>query len=532
MKPTKYISVERIIENVRREVDFTDNINYADILEWIYYAMELIGARQIYISRVTDGEEGNYPPILIQNGRGELPIDLHQILQVREYHTGVTLRASVDSYLISKNSSIHGFGNEEFLSVSNTTGLITPSTEETYSRLYNAEINSLNVSNLTYSVNNSYIFTSFDEGLLELSYLAFPTDSRGLPMIPDDARYIKAIECYIIERVSRKLWLNDKLSRDKYERLEQDWLWYVASARNSLNTLSLDEMETLKNQLTRLIPRSNLHDSGFRTFGQKEQVSLGRKYKGNVFNYPKISSQEPAELPEIPVPTPLNTPTATDATNVGLNSFTANWTIPVDSTYLGVVLDVATTYTFSAKTFVSGYEGLKISGETPSATVTGLAQKTIYYYRVRLYSEDNIGDYSNVKGVQTDYVQSIYPIYLGYSEYDLLNFNLPSTAITGQLAGWYSMEAYKLNNFPTRIECNWKSEFDLNPVTNYTQFVAIATINLPTNYIYCKNLRSGFVSPWNTQGTIETVLVNSIPYTVFRVAFMPAIEFELSTTPY
>jgi hypothetical protein len=120
--------------------------------------------------------------------------------------------------------------------------------------------------------------------LLELSYLAFPTDSRGLPMIPEDARYIKAIECYIIERISRKLWLNDKLSRDKYERLEQDWLWYVGSAQNAMLIPTLDEMESLKDQFVRLIPRLNEHNNHFKTLNQQEQLRLGQRIAPMAFN--------------------------------------------------------------------------------------------------------------------------------------------------------------------------------------------------------------------------------------------------------
>jgi hypothetical protein len=306
MKQVKYIPVERIIENVRREVEFTDNINFADILEWVYYAMELIGAQQVYVQKTTDGNEdlGHPTPVLIENGRGELPIDLHQIIQVRDYNTGRVLRATIDSYLISKNNISFGVHDSRTLHVSNTTENTLLDVNSQYGRLYNSEINSGYVGELTYSVNNSYIFTSFDSGYIEISYMAFPTDNRGFPLIPEDAKYIKAVESYIIERVARRLWLQDRMSTDKYKVLEQEWLWYVGSAKGSMNTLSLDQMESLKNQLTRLIPRSNLHDSGFKTFGNKENITFGRKYKEKFlesFHYPEkevILEPEPT-LPNV-----------------------------------------------------------------------------------------------------------------------------------------------------------------------------------------------------------------------------------------
>ncbi|MBJ7427349.1 MAG: cadherin-like beta sandwich domain-containing protein, partial [Bacteroidia bacterium] len=68
------------------------------------------------------------------------------------------------------------------------------------------------------------------------------------------------------------------------------------------------------------------------------------------------------------------------ATSAVATSFTANWAAPsvgiVDNNYR---LDVSTSSTFSS--FVSGYNGLSVSGTSQS--VTGLSSGTTYYYRVR-----------------------------------------------------------------------------------------------------------------------------------------------------
>lgn len=71
-------------------------------------------------------------------------------------------------------------------------------------------------------------------------------------------------------------------------------------------------------------------------------------------------------------------PVATAATNVGVNSFTANWNASANAN--AYYLDVSTSNTFS--TFVSGYNNRSV-GNVTTYSVTGLSANTTYYYRVR-----------------------------------------------------------------------------------------------------------------------------------------------------
>lgn len=71
-------------------------------------------------------------------------------------------------------------------------------------------------------------------------------------------------------------------------------------------------------------------------------------------------------------------PVATAATNVGVNSFTANWNASANTN--AYYLDVSTVNTFAS--FVSGYNNRSV-GNVTSFSVTGLTANTNYYYRVR-----------------------------------------------------------------------------------------------------------------------------------------------------
>jgi len=87
-------------------------------------------------------------------------------------------------------------------------------------------------------------------------------------------------------------------------------------------------------------------------------------------------------------------PVAQAATNVGTNSFTANWSSSAGAD--GYLLDVSTNNSFV--NFVPGYQGLDVTSSL-SWPVTGLIAGTNYFYRVRAYNP--VGTSGNSGIIQT-----------------------------------------------------------------------------------------------------------------------------------
>jgi hypothetical protein len=128
-----------------------------------------------------------------------------------------------------------------------------------------------NNSDFTYQLTNSNIFTNFQTGEVEMSYIAFPVDDDGFPMIPDDDKYIRAIVDFIAFCIARKMYLNEEMTREKFQWIEVESGWAMGSAHTRGSLQSLDEAETMKNAILRLIPTINQHADGFVYLGQGEE---------------------------------------------------------------------------------------------------------------------------------------------------------------------------------------------------------------------------------------------------------------------
>ena len=124
----------------------------------------------------------------------------------------------------------------------------------------------------TYFINANKIKTSFETGVLCVSYMAFPTDEDCYPMLPDDISFKEAMFWYVY----KKLLLrnpNFKPNGMDYPMAEGQWKYYCTQARNAANYPDIDRMESFMNQWVRLIPNMSNHDDYFNDVNTREQLS-------------------------------------------------------------------------------------------------------------------------------------------------------------------------------------------------------------------------------------------------------------------
>lgn len=231
MLTSKYVSLDSIIESVNRDVAFSIPVDHYDAAEWAGDALDLIKAPMQYIRRITDGNDA--PIIEIVDGRGELPCDLVSIIQTMTCE-GKALRYSTDSF---------------------HTTMVSEGCQDLYCS-----------SEATYILNNNYIFPSFSTGGLIMSYLAFPTDDKGMPMIPDNGAFKQSVKAFIAERQAFKMLTMDKFNPQVYQMLKSERDWYIGKAQNAHLIPNRDKTESIRNQIMRLFnPHGRDHQSGYST---------------------------------------------------------------------------------------------------------------------------------------------------------------------------------------------------------------------------------------------------------------------------
>lgn len=245
----KYTSIYEIILSAYRDSGMDQQINIADAVEWAGEAIELIGgAYQL---------EDKIEVLLIDCFKTKLPCELH-------YINGVKGLIKSDAAEIEEC---------EF-SISSFTPMIYSS--DIYHRyiIPNNSTNSIVNRNLTYKVNDDYLFTNFEKGFIALSYKAVPVDNDGFPKIPDDIKFKNAVKYHIMWKLALLNLKTNKVSSEYYRIIERDRDWYIGAAQTRSHMPSMDMMESIKNNWIRLIPKINQHRDGFKSANMQEQRIL------------------------------------------------------------------------------------------------------------------------------------------------------------------------------------------------------------------------------------------------------------------
>jgi hypothetical protein len=233
MKTGKYVSSERIIEKVYRDHGFTDELEFSDAIEWIGDAIGLMGSNAMFDDAVCTADVEDY--------RASLPSDMTRIqLITRKVGSRIfPLRYDGDPNMIGMHCS--GSAN------------LTCQCDDTY------------------RINKGFVFTSFETGTIQFAYESFPVDDNGFPLIQDEPAAIEAMAWYIAFKLAYKMFIGGRMPRPTFDYIRSEKDWYVGKAISKAKGLSLDQVESLKNQTVRIIPKTNAHGTQFGNIGMQER---------------------------------------------------------------------------------------------------------------------------------------------------------------------------------------------------------------------------------------------------------------------
>jgi hypothetical protein len=281
-----HVSIKSVIERAYRKSGL-EKIEWEESLEWAADLMALIGVPSQYIDMFTNGMDNNPAPIQIIDGRGELPYGVNTIRSCRRIlfdrdgritrahpmieSTGTFYQTDDSDSLINMNiypSTIYATD----ISLSEDDDLVTTNIEVVNIQSESMDGFPESITPNEYKINGGIIFTDFTTGYVEMAYTSIPLDSQGLPMIPDDYKYIRAIEDYIIERIDYRVWRRSPSPQNKsiLNDSEQKSAFSIGSARTKGRIPSVDQMESIKNMWLRSIPRISEHSNNFNSLNKQE----------------------------------------------------------------------------------------------------------------------------------------------------------------------------------------------------------------------------------------------------------------------
>lgn len=307
-----YIKCESVIAKIMADLDSTEvRQRTTDIREWIFEAIDKIGAPMQYIKKES-GADG-VPILKIQDHQVPLPPDL-QYLDAVAYSdkpkgpwipmsTTTNIfrepkhERSSDDAVVIETEMPHDPENKTIFPTHKVIGGHQPAAYKQYtsqSQFYT--INGMkylqkmwldgNVNKPEYFIKPGWIVTNQKDGYIKLAYKAIATDERGYPLIPDLSSYQEAIYWYVTMKLSFSKWFKGRLGgkgvntgQNLYTFVQQQWNFYRNQAYAEAMMPTADDMQNIKNDWNKLIPDWDGDDTFFKHIN-KEQLLYNDYYYG------------------------------------------------------------------------------------------------------------------------------------------------------------------------------------------------------------------------------------------------------------
>lgn len=233
----QYISIKVVLDRLLRS-NLLQGLSFESVIDYTLDFIDIVGIPSVY-------EDKFYESEIVQH-RVKLPCDFIEEVQVEMSPTKK--------------------GTSSFTSPARAA-------TDTFHKHYKNK-NIRHNTDFTYSINNNFIFTSLEKGLLQMAYKAIMVDEEGYPMIPSDRSFLLALEWYIKVQYYTLLWENGKLEDKRLEHANQEYSWAVGRCETDMKRLSLAKAETFFNSFRSLIPRDNEFAKRFQNTGSKEFLRM------------------------------------------------------------------------------------------------------------------------------------------------------------------------------------------------------------------------------------------------------------------
>lgn len=219
-----FVNIREVLSRVTSH-QMLKNVDLEQAIRYTVDFLSIVGCPTFYLDKEVD--------ITIEDYRGLMPCDLVSITQVKDNKTGVCMHSMTDAF----NPIDSNFNTES-----------------------------------TYKTQGNIILTSFRTGEITISYKALPVDETGIPLLIDNANFLKALELYIKKEKFGDLYDEGKIKEGIMAKAERDYAWAVAQCEKEFIMPSLSELQSITNMWNTLIPRVREFDNGFTKLGNREYL--------------------------------------------------------------------------------------------------------------------------------------------------------------------------------------------------------------------------------------------------------------------
>ena len=272
-----YTKCESVIAKIMADLNSTEiQQRTSDIREWIFEAVDKIGAPMQYIEKEVQ--------LKIEDNQVPLPADL-QILDAAAYqpHHNSKKQAMLKTTSIFKepkrdhhrhHHDIHDphvpMNHKMITSQSQFYTIQDPKWKEACMKPYDEP---------EYFIKPGWLVVNRSKGYVSLAYKAIATDERGYPLIPDSSSYQEAIYWYVTMKLSFPKFMTGKLggrgvnsAGNVYFYIQQQWNFYRNQAYAEAMMPTADDMRNIKNDWNKLIPDWEADDTFFKDQNDRQTI--------------------------------------------------------------------------------------------------------------------------------------------------------------------------------------------------------------------------------------------------------------------
>ena len=219
-----FVNIREVLARVTSH-PMLKNVDLEQAIRYTVDFISIVGCPTFYLDKEVD--------IPIEDYRGLMPCDLVSIVQVKDKKTGFCMHSMTDTF----NPREYNFHTEP-----------------------------------TFKTQGNIILTSFRTGEVTISYKALPVDETGIPLLIDNANFLKALELYIKKEKFSDLYDEGKIRDGIMGKAETDYAWAVAQCEKEFVMPSISELQSITNMYNTLIPRVTEFDNGFTELGNREYL--------------------------------------------------------------------------------------------------------------------------------------------------------------------------------------------------------------------------------------------------------------------